>query len=296
MIITKLKGGLGNQMFQYATAKGLSSSNKLVYLDTSYFTDKAILAKIQTPRKFELQLFRNIKAKNLNCLQEYSLNKKYFKAKVLKKILFPNLTTIQQIENEFIDDLNNNKGNLYLDGYFQSEKYFTKVRNELLFEFTFDKLDKNNSDMLDKINSYQNSVCVHVRRGDYLKPEIQRYHGLLPITYYFNAVNLVQEKVNYPHFFVFSDDSDWCKDNLRFPRESYTLVNGNRDDDSWKDMCLMTYCKHHIIANSSFSWWGAWLSTKGGLKMAPKNWFNPEEANFNISDFIPETWQIIDYD
>jgi hypothetical protein len=194
---------------------------------------------------------------------------------------------VNQKENEYVYFKKNK--NIYFNGYFQSEKYFIKRREDLLKIFKFPKLDDKNEGIKTKISNHQNSVSIHIRRGDYLKDEIKKYHGILDEDYYNSAIKIIQEKYKDAQFFVFSDDENFVKKKYNH-LENFNIIEGNTEN-SWKDMALMTYCKHHVIANSSFSWWGAWLSSaENSLKIAPKNWFNPQFAMFDINDFIPKNW------
>ncbi len=284
MIITKLQGGLGNQMFQYAIAYSYS---KTVYLDFSFLKKHKSSNHQFTKRDFELSLFPHLKyyeftefLRNLY----FSNNRKY---RLLRKFFRIKINIIRQKENEFISIEKSN--NIYLDGFFQSEQYFLSKRKELLSVFKFPALDKNNQAIRNKIIAHSNSVSLHIRRGDYLKEEVKKYHGILDQKYYDSAIEIIKKKYNDVHFYVFSDDENFAKEKYG-DSENFTIIEGNTKE-AWKDMALMTYCKHHIIANSSFSWWGAWLSTyKDSINIAPKKWFNPELANFNIDDFVPSHW------
>lgn len=212
---------------------------------------------------------------------------KSLKNKLLRKFLYGNLTHIRQSENEIVH-IPEFK-NIYLDGYFQSEKYFVHIREVLLAYFTFPNLDAENEIILKTINTAENAVSIHLRRGDYLKPEVQKYHGSLPSKYYLEAINFLNENFEHCRFFVFSDDITYCKEIFKNIK-NIEYIDHNQGKNSWKDMYLMTQCRHHIIANSSFSWWGAWLGKKDGKTIAPKNWFNKEVANFNIQDIVPKNW------
>ena len=284
MIVSKLQGGLGNQMFQYATAYSYS---KTVYLDFSFLASQNATNYHFTKRDFELTLFPNLKYKEFTEFHHnlfFSKSRKYL---LLRKLFQIKLNLIKQQENELVHIQKNR--HIYFDGYFQSEQYFLSKRKELLNVFKFPALDKNNEAIRNKIIAHSNSVSLHIRRGDYLKEEIKNYHGILEQEYYDNAIETIKEKCSNVHFFVFSDDEDFAIEqygNL----ENFTIVKGN-SKNAWKDMALMSYCKHHIIANSSFSWWGAWLSTyTDSINIAPKKWFNPEVALFNIDDFVPSHW------
>lgn len=295
MAVISLKGGLGNQMFQYAAARGLGKSG-CVYLDTAHFERNNKSSDAFTAREIEIFLFPEIKAKKLNRFLQKSLaGKKLFRR--LARRLAP-VRFVSQKENEFFPELLSEWRMLFMDGYFQSEKYFKHIRKDLVTEFTFPTIDDSfTKEIASRIEGCSQAVSLHVRRGDYLKPVVQNYHGLLPVDYYRAASSEVEAQVTKPTYFVFSDDPKWCRSNLGFLNGDVVFVDGNTAaKDAWKDMYLMTLCKHHIIANSSFSWWGAWLSHHyNGLKVAPRMWFNHEIANFNIHDFIPATWKIIAY-
>lgn len=166
--------------------------------------------------------------------------------------------------------------NLKLVGYFQSEKYLD--RNLILDIFDVSDLISPDLKYLDEINNSY-SVSIHVRRGDYVT--IQDYHPLCSIEYYRDAIQYLGSDKKY---FVFSDDINWCKD--IFTDIDVTFVSGLHD---WQEMYLMSMCKHNIIANSSFSWWGAWLNKNNNMVIAPKNWFGPAKQ-LDVSDLIPERW------
>ena len=166
----------------------------------------------------------------------------------------------------------------------------------MLHEFSFPALDSSDLHQLQYIEAQSNAVSVHVRRSDYLKPYVLQHHGLLPLSYYKRAIEKIEEAVKDAHYFIFSDDAAWCKTNFTFLEGRHTFIHGNNGGNAWKDMCLMSHCRHHIVANSSFSWWGAWLSQKQGFNLAPYRWFNPDAVTFHIHDFIPATWQVVTYD
>lgn len=285
MIITKLQGGLGNQMFQYAIARSLSSKDA-VYLDLSFLKNNNTSSDHFTKRDFELGIFP-VSYKVLSDKVRNIFFSKSLTNKTLRKFLYGNLTHIKQSENEIVNLPAS--ANIYLDGYFQSEKYFAYIKEILLTDFTFPDLDAENEIVLKKINTVENAVSIHLRRGDYLKPEVQKYHGSLPSEYYLEGINFLDENFENCSFFVFSDDISYCKEIFKNIK-NIEYIDHNHGKNSWKDMYLMTQCRHHIIANSSFSWWGAWLAQKEGKTIAPKNWFNKEVANFDIQDIIPQKW------
>ena len=179
--------------------------------------------------------------------------------------------------------LNTNSSNLYLEGYFQNPVYFQNLRSALINEFSFPKRSGQTKEIELKIQKTKNPVAIHIRRGDYTKPEIQSYHGILPLNYYKQSIELIKSKVENPIFYIFSDDPEWCEDNLA-SITGKNIIKGTTQ--AWEDMYLVSKCKHQIIANSSFSWWGAWLNSNlEKIVIAPKNWFNHMET-----DILPEEW------
>lgn len=288
MTITKLQGGLGNQMFQYAAARSRCADKK-IYLDFSFLQKNNVSTEHFTKRDFELGIF-DIQYREFSDRQRNICFGNSLKDKIYRKLFYGQTTTVTQIENEFVEIPHTQ--NIYLDGYFQSEKYFSNSRELLLKEFRFPAIDAQNSEIASKINSSKNAVSVHIRRGDYLKPEVLKYHGAMDEEYYRNAVQLLKTKYSDLSYFIFSDDINYAKQ-LFQNLENVSFVDLNFGKDSWKDMYLMSICHHHIIANSSFSWWGAWLSQKEGTTVAPENWFNKDVANFDIKNIVPSGWVTI---
>jgi len=177
----------------------------------------------------------------------------------------------------------------YLEGYWGSEKYFKDIENIIRKEFTLkDKPDAINQKMISRIKNCD-SVSIHIRRGDYIFDEkTNKYHGVCNLDYYLKAIALVAKKVKKPYFFIFSDDIRWAKQNLhlKFP---CVYVNHNIGKKDYEDLRLMSNCCHNIIANSSFSWWGAWLNkNKDKIVIAPKKWFT--DKSINTKDLIPKQW------
>lgn len=280
MIIIKLQGGLGNQMFQYATAKSVGSLSK-VYFDISFLEQRTQSNESFTNRKLALSIFENIKLNKASNFAIWLTKNNH----PLKKIICPNVISIYQSElNEWINFEHLKSSHLYLDGYFQSEDYFKEIRNQLLIDFKFKKVSAFNQAIAIKINSDANAVAIHVRRGDYLKPAVNVFHGLLPISYYQSAIKKIEETISHPHYYLFSDDPNWCNQSFKFLK-NFTIVSNAHSED-WEDMYLMSICKYNIIANSSYSWWSAWLNNNPNKSIiAPKNWF----ANTPIN-VVPKAW------
>jgi len=172
---------------------------------------------------------------------------------------------------------------IYIGALYQSEKYFENIKEVIRRDYTFESFTVKNTPFFEQIKS-TNSISIHIRRGDYLKNADLR--DVCTLTYYKNAIQEICRRITHPTFFIFSNDIPWCKKNLPF--ENAVFVTGNTGRDSYKDMQLMSYCKHNIIANSTFSWWGAWLnSNPNKIVIAPDRWFNGVDGT---KDIIPEGW------
>lgn len=288
--IVRLIGGLGNQMFQYAFAKAIQKKSKdTVLIDLSWFEECKKIECV-TPREYELNML-NVEenfATEEQVKELFAKDKKQKKIpKLFRKLFISPIFLREGKKKNFQKRLFNKKGDTYFEGYFQTEKYFLSVREELLNEFTLKQpLNEENQEMLEKIKSC-NSVSLHIRRGDYTK-DYAAAHGLCSLDYYKKAMDYISEKVEEPHFFLFSDDIDWVVENfdMEYP---FTVVNLNNEKSGAYDLELMKHCKHNIIANSSFSWWGAWLNENPNkIVFAPKKWFADKKIKNN--DIIPKKW------
>jgi len=179
--------------------------------------------------------------------------------------------------------------NVYLDGYWQSEKYFIDIESVIREELTVKTLQKGKDRELGDTMSACESVSLHIRRGDYVSdPATNRIHGICGLDYYRRAVNEITRFVRDPHFFIFSDDHKWARDNLKLDNRT-TFVDHNKADKNYEDLRMMGQCKHNIIANSTFSWWGAWLNENmDKIVIAPATWFHDKSRN--AGDIIPDGW------
>ncbi len=282
-------------MFQYAFAYVLSKRFGCeVTLDLSWF-EESKNHKDVTLRPFELNVF-DLKYESATkedlakvILQKHRSKPQRFLGDVLKidKYKPTGNTFVQIISSCYDEKLLANPDYYYYDGYFQSEKYFKEERKNLLQCFNSSMaLDEKNLQMLAKINE-TDSISLHVRRGDYVTLECaKQFHGTCPIEFYHKAIELVAKRVRNPHIFLFSDDICWVVKNLNI-EYPYTIVDINQDR-GWFDLNLMKHCKHNIIANSSFSWWGAWLNENPSkIVVAPKKWTlkNPRQCKI-----VPEEW------
>lgn len=259
MIIINLTGGLGNQMFQYAFGRYLSINHKTVL--RYHFTN----ALLNIQRRFELNIF-NIQATpatsgdlaHLGVVQNKRLNRMLYLLDDRYGIqLNPHIIT-QRYPYQFDSSFRYTSNNRYVQGYWADERYFEGVEEALYKDFTLcKKLDTKNEAIIEKMHK-TNSVSIHVRRGDYItnKANTLKFIGL---DYYLKAIKNIQEKVKNPFYFIFSDDIAWCK--RQFAQlDNVLFISHNTGVNSYKDMYLMSNCKHNIIANSTFSWWGGWLN------------------------------------
>ena len=177
---------------------------------------------------------------------------------------------------------------VYLDGFWQSEKYFLDIEAILRKEFSLREPPSFRSLGLAKQITPSNAVSIHIRRGDYLAQDKIAFHGVCSLDYYLAAVTIISRRISSPHFFVFSDDHEWAEKNLKL---SYPITFAHDSDNKkpYEDIWAMSLCSHHIIANSSFSWWGAWLSANPDkFVIAPKQWFRLQ--TMDAKDIVPERW------
>lgn len=282
-IIIKFNGGLGNQMFQWAFARALEKKTGIKPIfDMSFFEKKYA-------RPYELNVF------NLNAefVDDFWLKLKLKIIWKLRKKLngkeFLGLTLYSEPHFEFDENAFKIEPNTYIEGFFQSEKYFQNIENELRADFQFrNEPDEESKKLIEKIGA-ANSVSLHIRRGDYVKKKrYQNLYAACSLDYYKRGIEYICNKYPNPTLFIFSDDIDWVRENLNLPYESI-YVSHNTGKKSYEDMRLMSLCMHNIIANSSFSWWGAWLNNnKEKIIIAPEKWFNDE--NIVQTDVIPENW------
>jgi hypothetical protein len=287
LIIVQLRGGLGNQLFQYAAALSLALHHNVpVKVDVNEL--KVPDEKIGTFRKYELQ---NIVQPPVIATEEEILGvvgqplfKKYY-----QKLLPPYKREIYKEASFRFDEHFFEAGkNIYLKGYRQSEKHFQSiapiVRSQL---FIAENKYEHLSNMGIEVRN-QNSVSIHIRRGDYVKKVVQEHHGLLDETYYQQAIDKITLAVENPLFYVFSDEPGWVKEHLKF-QQPVTYVSHEITKNHYEDFYLMSCCRHNIVANSSFSWWAAWFNNNPDKKViAPLKWFN--KAPYDTTDLVPDSW------
>lgn len=256
MKIIKLTGGLGNQMFQYAYGRSRELRGKKIVFDTSFFHGHK--AARDTAREFQLDKF------NLETQAEFSARRhpgRDFWRRAGRRLKIAG------------------------DGYWQNEKYFADFGDALRREFTLRaSWSAAARAMVEKITGCE-AVSVHLRRGDYVTdPQTRAYHGVCAPDYYDQAIKIMKKRLSAPTFFIFSDDPEYVRKNFSGPEFILVSAPGISDPE---DLLLMSSCRHHIIANSSFSWWGAWLNPQPGkIVVAPEKWFN----NKNAEIILPVSW------
>ncbi len=287
MIIVRLKGGLGNQMFQYALGRALSIKyNVPLGLDLSFLLETTPRLNF-TFREYDLNIF-NIKAEVVPYRKIPFMNR-LFKGRVgrivenLRKFSF-----IKGVERSFgfNKSILNIGPDAYLDGYWQSPKYFKDIEDIIRNDFTFNvNFSDNILNLAEEIKN-GNSVCVHVRRGDYVG---NKNHEVVDKNYYQEAIKKIKGLIEIDKIYVFSDDIKWCKENMNFDYTTMFVGDEYAGIKAGGHLFLMSQCKNFIIPNSTFSWWGAWLSNnKNKIVIVPKKWF--PWMIINLIDIIPEEW------
>ena len=283
MIVVKIIGGLGNQMFQYAFAKALEQKGNKVKIDVSGFKNYKLHGGYQLD-SFSIDLEKTNKTENL----KFKIKHLFFK--IFTKIGYNYSKKINEKSLLFDKSLLEIENRSYVEGYFQCEKYFKSIRKLLLNQF----IDKSNySDYLNKIKSKiissKNTTSLHIRRGDFVNDTNMKIHGICDLLYYEKAVDKLENIIGPATYFIFSDDINWCKKNLKLANVHFIENNGKGTPH--QDMHLMSLCNHNIIANSSFSWWGAWLNkNQNKIVIAPKKWFADEKLQKQSKSIVCDNW------
>jgi len=287
MVIVRVIGGLGNQMFQYVYAYALSKKGYDVKLDLSSFDNYDLHGgyqlnhynlKLESATKNDLSIFSKLSKKQ----KIFS----FFNPKLPKNVKEHGLN--------FKTRLLEVKDNSYIKGYFQSEKYFVGIKSEILETFSLSNYSKYTLEMEKQINESKNSISLHIRRGDYVSnKQANEVHGTCDLNYYYKAISYLKDKFNFEQIFVFSDDIKWCENNLKIDGIKLIFVKSIENKLlPHEDIFLMSQCKHNIIANSSFSWWGAWLNNyPEKIVIAPKRWYVKKEKQKQVENsLIPDSW------
>jgi hypothetical protein len=293
MVIVKLKGGLGNQLFQYAVGRRIAyERNTVLKLDRFSYERKPL-------RSYRLGHFNIVE--HLASPWEVARCGQLHVNRLLKRAyqLATRLAgpyTYSVIDEHDPDSLEralaDRPGDIYLTGYWQSESFFKPIEDIVRQELTVKTPPTPANAVLAQEMARTESISLHVRRGDYVTdPKTFRRHGVCSLEYYAAAINRLSQTVREPHFYVFSDDMEWVRENLKLAHPvTYVAHNGAEQD--YEDLRLMAHCRHHIIANSTFSWWGAWLCAHPGKTViAPHQWF--ADPARDTSYLIPPAWHRI---
>ena len=289
MIISNIIGGLGNQMFQYAAGRACSLRLGVpLKLDTRDFSGYQLHQGFELDRLFNChaEIAADADLANILGWQGAKLAQRLLRRPQFKYLRHKSYV----VEPHFTywSGISQLKDNKYLYGYWQSEKYFIEFADKIRADFTFKLPFSIKNAELAKHIAQVNAVSLHVRRGDYVNnPNTTAMHGVCSIEYYRLAIDYIFAHVYQPVFYIFSDDIAWVKEHIKMDAMCH-YIDHNQGSESYNDMRLMSLCKHNIVANSSFSWWGAWLNENAEkIVIAPKQWFSKPA---DTSDLIPASW------
>lgn len=288
MIVSQLCGGLGNQMFQYAAGRAIALRlNEPMVVDVSLFKKNTLHQGYELSRVFKMDA-------SLADPRDVSIilgwQRFRYARGLMRWPIFQWLrkdSFVLEPSFSFWSGIYAVSGDCYLSGYWQSERYFSSYADSIRSDFDFKQpLDSANAYTLDRILR-SNSVSLHVRRGDYISAENKAVYARCSLEYYREAVAYISTRVENPVFFIFSDDLAWAESNLSLGYPC-VYVSHNKGAESYNDMRLMSKCNHHVIANSTFSWWGAWLNpSPSKIVVAPRAWF---VNGTDERDLCPEAW------
>lgn len=286
MKIVNIIGGLGNQMFQYAFAVALKARYPLeeIYIDTQHYKNAFIKVYhgnnfyhngYEIDKVFPNASIKSAQAWELIKVSVYMPNQ--IIARAMRRLLPKRKTEFiaDQQPYMFLPEVFAINGDCYFDGYWMSPHYFDKYRDEILEEFSFRPFDTGKNLSLEEMLKMDNSITIHIRRGDYVGSST--LGGICTLEYYRNAISKARSIINNPVFFVFSNDQEWCMENMRnqFNDADVHFINHNQGTESYRDMQLMSIARCNILANSSFSWWGAYLNQRTDhVTLCPEKWHN----------------------
>jgi hypothetical protein len=258
-------GQLGNQMFQLASLKGIARNNGYNFCIPNH--NEVIIDNLGN--KLRIEIFNPFNLKNISQLNLQTIDE--------------SRPSVSESGFSFDENLYNNCPDwVNVVGYLQTEKYFKNIESEIKEDFSF------KNEILDPckemISQVENPISLHIRRGDFLINSGN--HHNLSLDYYETSLSMFENNRN---VIIFSDDSEWCKEQELFRDDRFLVAEGN---SSYVDLCLMSLCSEHIIANSTFSWWGAWLANSNRV-IAPRKWFGPNNSHLDTKDLYPETWEIV---
>ncbi|ROT07338.1 alpha-1,2-fucosyltransferase [Lepagella muris] len=285
MKIVRILGGLGNQMFQYAFALALSKFySEDIKIDPKAFIGYPLHDGYLLNDIFNISL-EEASVKNI-CKVNYPIF--HYKIWQISKHILPKHHKVYFEKEDMVFDKNvfELSKKCYLDGYWQSEKYFSLYKDAIYRDFTFPILDEKNAALVKEFIKSK-TVSIHVRRGDYLNHPL--FKDLSDLNYYKRAIEYLDSNTKTETYLIFSNDIVWCKENITnlLNGKKIIFVDWNKGKDSFRDMQLMSLCNHNVVANSSFSWWGAWLNRhEDKIVIAPRKWMNVDRE----LDIIPQSW------
>ncbi|MFN4003543.1 MAG: alpha-1,2-fucosyltransferase [Hylemonella sp.] len=285
MIVVRLCGGLGNQLFQYAAGRRLAQVRRSeLVLDLGWYRHTPAS---NTPRAYELARYP-IQARPAQGSERFWCA--LHQGRILRRLPLPRRWRhVRERGYDFDARILDLPDGVYLDGYWQSHRYFADIADTLRRELEpVEAMGDADREVAAHMQDVPNAVCLHVRRGDYVSnPQAARFHGVCGLDYYERAVGYLMERLLQPHFFVFSDDMPWVRAQLRIAAP-VRYVDHNGPQAAFQDLRLMSRCRHHVVANSSFSWWAAWLAAQPAQQViAPRAWFADGRAT---PDLIPPEW------
>ena len=275
MRLIKMIGGLGNQMFIYAFYLKMKHHYPDTNIDLSDMVHYKVHNGYEMNRIFDLSQTEFCINRTLKKILEFLFFKKIYERRQDPSTLYP-------YEKRYFWPL------LYFKGLYQTERFFFDIKDDVrkAFSFNLNIANPESLELLKQIEVDDQAVSIHIRRGDYLLPRHWANTGsVCQLPYYKNAIAEMENRITGPSYYVFSDDISWVKENI--PLKKAVYVTWNKGEDSWQDMMLMSHCRHHIICNSTFSWWGAWLNPrKEKIVIAPCRWFQHKET----PDMYPKEW------
>ena len=286
-VIVRLVGGLGNQMFQYAAGSAVATRNKAkLTLDLSWFGTDPERQYALAP--FKIEAGTSIRTPKINANFSWILRLAGHLDRKLN-LTGQRLPVFSEKSFSYDTDIESVRSPVILDGFFQSERYFSSISTQISEQFSLQHEPKGKAaEMLAMIRA-TDSICVHIRRGDYITNSVANsYHGTCDLDYYWRGLAEVGEGLTNPRCFIFSDDPRWVRENFK-SQIPMTFVDIHGAREVHEDLRLMRECRHFVIANSSLSWWGAWLCAREGKRVvAPKRWFKTSKND--TSDLIPAGW------
>lgn len=287
LIIVKLQGGLGNQLFQYAAGRRLAIRHDTpLKLDLNWFSQYQLRSYALNLFPIQESIATREEVAELKGTARTGVMRKLFRLRQKYRPYYRRVIFAESYRKPFDSNIWKTPRDVYLEGYWQDERYFVDINDIIKQEFTMKSTPEVRTRALAQQISSSQSVSLHVRRGDGVSGP--QDYGLCGLDYYRKCVDFIVKKVTKPQFFVFSDDPEWTYEHIKLDYSAvYVTHNLQRRDH--EDLWLMSLCKHNIIANSTFSWWGAWLNPNPDkIVLAPARWF--KELNNDARGLVPDAW------